>query len=218
MTKTVHDYQTLLTSLQQIAPQAHIAGGAVRDTILNKSIRDIDVFMPDACVDEVAAHLRKTWKYVKTGEWQQYEGFSDPAMVRVAKFENADETIPVCLIGLQPSYAYPKSNIARFDFGICMAAFDGKNIIRVDAFNTDVEAKTFTLYRADNQAQFNYSMSRFEKLTADRYRGWTLAVAEEFEEYVKGRAFREHWYCDYGEEGMSRVNVLRPKERADAHQ
>jgi hypothetical protein len=218
MLKTVHDYATLLASLQQIAPEAHIAGGAVRDTILQKQIKDVDVFMSDEHVDEAALYLRSAWKYVKVGEWLQYEGFSDPAMTRVARFERWDEIIPVCIIGLQPSYAYPKSNIARFDFGICMAAFDGKNIIRVDAFNADVEAKTFTLYRADNQAQFNYSMSRFEKLTADRYRGWTLAVAEEFEEYVRGRAFRDHWYCDYAEEGMRRVNVLKPKERAAAHQ
>jgi hypothetical protein len=98
--------------------------GAVRDTILQKQIHDIDVFMEDEHVEEAAALLRSSCSYVKVGEWKQYLGFSDPAMTRVAKFEKADETIPVCIIGLLPRFANPKDNIARFDFGICMAAFD----------------------------------------------------------------------------------------------
>ena len=106
--KTVHDYATILASLREIAPEAHIAGGAVRDTILNKQIHDIDVFMSDGHVEEAAACLRAAHGYVKTGEWKEYLGFSDPAMTRVAKFEKADETIPICVIGLMPEYAAPR--------------------------------------------------------------------------------------------------------------
>src|SRR5215472_6546405 len=101
---TVSDYATVLTTLQQIAPEAHIAGGAVRDTILQKQICDIDVFMSDEHVEEAAALLRSACSYVKVGEWKQYLGFSDPAMTRVAKFEKADETIPICIIGLQSQF------------------------------------------------------------------------------------------------------------------
>ena len=36
MLTTVTDYAAVLAALQQVAPEAHIAGGAVRDTILNK--------------------------------------------------------------------------------------------------------------------------------------------------------------------------------------
>ena len=93
---------------------------------------------------------------MKVGEWKQYLGFSDPAMMRVAKFENADATIPICIIGLLPRFASPKENIARFDFGVCMAAFDGENTIQTPEFETDEENKTFTLCRADNQAQFAF--------------------------------------------------------------
>ena len=131
--KTMFDYATVLATLQQIAPEAHIAGGAVRDTILQKQIHDIDVFMKDEHVEEAAALLRSQCSYVKVGEWKQYLEFSDPAMTRVAKFEKADETIPVCIIGLLPNFASPKANIARFDFGICMAAFDGKQTMRAAA-------------------------------------------------------------------------------------
>src|SRR5215469_15552560 len=194
---TVSDYTMVLTTLQQIAPQAHIAGCAVRDTILQKQIHDIDVFMSDEHIEEAAALLRSSCSYVKVGEWKQYLEFSDPAMTRVAKFEKADETIPICIIGLQSQFTSSRSNIARFDFGICMAAFDGKQMIRATEFDQDAEAQTFTLCRADNQAQFAYSMSRFEKLTTNRYKDWSLAIPEEFEEYAKEHTFRRHWYRDF---------------------
>ena len=209
----VSDYAMLLATLQQIAPEAHIAGGAVRDTILQKQIQDIDAFMENKHVEEAAALLRSACGYVKTGEWKQYLGFSDPAMVRVAKFEKADETIPVCIIGLLPRFAAPKENLARFDYGICMAAFDGENTIQTPEFETDVENKTFTLCRADNPQQYAYSVRRYEKLTAARYQGWSLVVPSEFEDLAKEHTFRRHWYRDFikGFEGES---VLKPKERA----
>jgi len=215
--KTMFDYTTVLATLQQIAPEAHIAGGAVRDTILQKHIHDIDVFMNDEYVEEAAALLRSSWSYVKVGEWKQYLGFSDPAMTRVAKFEKADETIPICIIGLLPDFANLRCNIARFDFGICMAAFDGKQTMRTAEFDQDEKAHTFTLCRADTQAQFAYSLSRFEKITAGRYAGWSLVIPEEFEDLAREHTFRRHWYRDLME-GFDGESVLRPKERIAAHQ
>lgn len=100
MIKTVYDYTTILAGLQKIAPEAHVAGGAVRDSILNRPINDIDIFLADRHVEDAAACLRSSHGYVKVGEWKEYLGFSDPAMVRLAKFENADETIPLCIIGM----------------------------------------------------------------------------------------------------------------------
>jgi hypothetical protein len=215
---TMFDYKTVLTQLQQIAPEAHIAGGAVRDTILQKQIHNVDVFMKDEHVEEAAALLRSACSYVKVGDWKQYLGFSDPAMTRVAKFEKADETIPICIIGLLPKYASPKHNISRFDFGICMAAFDGQQTMRAEEFDQDEKAHTFTLCRADNQAQFTYSMSRFEKITATRYAGWSLNIPSEFEELAKEHTFRRHWYRDsvdlaWKPKGFESESFLKPKER-----
>jgi hypothetical protein len=210
--KTVFDYATMLATLQRVMPEAHIAGGAVRDTILQKPIHDIDVFMDDRNIEEAAALLRFACGYVKVGEWKQYLGFSDPAMLRVAKFEKADETIPICVIGLRPEYTDPRENVSRFDFGACMVWFDGETTIRTDEFDLDVEGQTFTLHRADNDAQFAYSMARFEKITAGRYRGWTLAIPERFQEIAKEHAFRRHFYrADV--KGLFGESVLKPKER-----
>jgi hypothetical protein len=220
---TISDYTKVLVTLQGIAPEAHIAGGAVRDTILQKQIADIDVFMKDEHVEEAAALLRSSCGYVKVGEWTQYLEFSDPAMTRVAKFEKADETIPICVIGLLPGYATPEANIARFDFGVCMAAFDGKQIIRTDQFDEDATDHKFTLHRADNKEQYAYSLHRFEKITAGRYKGWGLVVPSEFEDLAKEHTFRRHWYHDgdhwcRNDKGLPDKNLLKPKERVVAHQ
>jgi tRNA nucleotidyltransferase/poly(A) polymerase len=69
MTRNIYDYAPLLATLQRIAPEAHIAGGAVRDTILEKSLHDIDIFMDDQHVEQAAALLRSACSYVKVGEW-----------------------------------------------------------------------------------------------------------------------------------------------------
>jgi hypothetical protein len=98
-----------------------------------------------------------------------------------------------------------------------MTAFDGKQTIRAAEFDQDKKAQTFTLRRADNRAQFAYSLSRFEKITASRYKGWSLVIPEEFEEHAKEHTFRRHWYRDFikGFEGKS---VPKPKERVAASQ
>jgi hypothetical protein len=216
--RTVSDYTNILATLQQIAPEAHIAGGSVRDTLLQKQIHDIDVFMGDEHVEETATLLRSVHKYVKVGEWKQYNDFSDPAMTRVARFENADEPLPICIIGLQPDFANQYDNIERFDFGICMVAFDGKRIFRTEKFDQDEKTKTFTLYRADNKEQYAYSMSRFERITAGRYAGWSLNIAGEFEEYAKEYTFRRLWYRDdYVKGCFGGESILKPKERVAAH-
>jgi hypothetical protein len=214
--RQVQHYDSILEALQRALPgSVHIAGGAVRDTILDRPIRDIDIFLSHAASDRAAALLRTKFGYVKVGEWVRYEGFSDPMVERVGKFEKADETIPICLIGLAEDLD-PYDNIARFDFGVCMAAWQGGHceMITSDDFKRDIESKIFRLCRADNLAQFSYSMVRFEKLTADRYKGWTLSVPSQFEALAKEHTFRRHWYKEGAHWGVENFpQLLRPKDR-----
>jgi hypothetical protein len=229
-------YNSILSAIRALDPTAHIGGGAVRDTLLERPIKDVDLFLNggpgQSILQDAAKLLRSDFGFVKVGEWVQYEEFSDPAVVAVAKFEKADESIPVCLIGLHyPSDTYydePRSslgmqfNLRRFDFGICMAGWDGDEVYTAPEYKTDIERKTFTLCRADNQAQFNYSMSRFDKMTADRYVGWKLAVPAQFEAMAKEHALKKtHYYNDDTDEWLPREAVklgytsqlLTPKAR-----
>jgi hypothetical protein len=210
----VQDYDPILEVLQRAGlGLAHIAGGAVRDTILGREIKDIDIFLPVVHTDAGAALLRSRFGYVKVGEWHQYLMFSDPMVEIVAKFEKADATIPICLIGLKDELT-PQENVERFDFGVCMAFWTGGQLVTNDQFKRDAESKSFTLYRADDDIQFAYSMVRFKKLTADRYAGWTLSVPSEFEALAREHAFRKAWFEDGGHFGVrTGPQVLRPKER-----
>lgn len=190
----LENYGPFLKSLQDLCPTAHIGGGAVRDSLLDRPIRDIDLFLDDTVTDSATALMRSKFGYIKVGEWTSYESFSDPAVVRLAKFEKADETIPVCLIGMNKPRGV-RENIARFDFGVCMVAWDGDTVCTTPEYDADVRSKTFTLLRADNLPQFTYSMSRFEKLTADRYAGWDLVVPSKFERLARQYAVKKLW-CD----------------------
>lgn len=189
-------YNPILHTIKALCPTAHIGGGSVRDTLAGKPFKDVDLFLHNAVADDAAKLLRSQFSYVKVGEWENYEMFSDPAVARVAKFEKADETVPVCLIGLKEPRGM-RDNLRRFDFGVCMAAWDGNDVYRAKEYEIDIHNKTSTLCRADDQLQFNYSMSRFNKLTEDRYAGWELVVPAEFEALAREYTFNKAWYSDY---------------------
>ena len=189
-------YNAILSTIKGLDPTAHIGGGAVRDSLLKRPIRDIDLFLDDAFTDSASKLMRSKFDFVKVGEWVRYELFSDPAVARLAKFEKADETIPVCLVGLKEACGM-QDNLRRFDFGTCMAAWDGDTVYTAPEYTIDTNKKTFTLCRADNLTQFSYSLSRFHKLTSDRYAGWELVVPAQFEELAREHAFKKICYRDY---------------------
>ena len=210
-------YNPILDAIKNLCPTAHIGGGAVRDTLLARPIRDIDLFLDVTCTDAAAKLLRSEFGFVKTDERKSYKMSSDPTVVRVATFEKADETIPICLIGLKQTRGM-QDNLARFDFGPCMAAWDGDKVYTAPEYKRDVEQKTFTLYRADDQPQFDCSMSRFDRMTADRYAGWRLVVPEAYRELAREYAFKKVTYYNTETNGwMFREVVgqqlLTPKAR-----
>ena len=92
------------------------------------------------------------------------------------------------------------------------------NVLRAPEFDIDVENKVFTLHRADNFEQFAYSLSRHRKITAGRYQGWGLSIADDFMDLAKEYEFRRHWYTDnsYLYAKDERYNDMRPKERVPA--
>ena len=87
---------------------------------------------------------------MKVGEWTQYEMFSDPMVARVAKFEKADETIPLCLIGLKEELPRGRTSSASTSGSAWRLVGRPTQMFTADAFKRDAEAKTFTLLRADN--------------------------------------------------------------------
>ena len=52
-------YNPILNAIRDLSPTAHIAGGAVRDTLLERPIKDIDLFLDNSATDEAAKLMRK---------------------------------------------------------------------------------------------------------------------------------------------------------------
>jgi len=78
--RKIQHYYGILEALQRTLPcKPHIAGGAVRDTILERPIRDIDVFTHEAAADTAAALLRSDFGYV-SGKVLEADGGPLPRM------------------------------------------------------------------------------------------------------------------------------------------
>src|SRR6516165_7479199 len=71
-------YNPILNAIRELCPTAHIGGGAVRDSLLERPIKDIDLFLDDVATNDAAELMRSQFSFVKVGEWTAYERFSDP--------------------------------------------------------------------------------------------------------------------------------------------
>jgi hypothetical protein len=57
-------------------------------------------------------------------------------------------------------------------------------------------------------------MSRFQKIIADRYVGWTLEVPKEFAVFAREHSFRRDWNQEpLGLHTLFGRNRLKPKQR-----
>lgn len=169
----------ILTALQAIAPEAHVAGGAVRDWLLERPVKDIDVFVssdsPEAKVAKAVRKFRPVVERVVDGAYFA----SDRSVCGSVEYADREHELPpINIIRLTGRHTI-ESNIARFDLGLCRAAFDGKEIITHADFRRDVRFKRFTVRKCENADQFALSLARFNRLEA-KYPGWLFNVPEEF--------------------------------------
>jgi hypothetical protein len=189
-------WSDLLSRIQTIAPDAHVAGGAVRDVLRDsgqgamiESINDIDIFFGrkltssnkecEAERDRAASILNLVnddFGYKSDDIWYgRYEGFSDNIIWGTKRSErhfskrdvNHGQYTPLNFVWLNEVLT-PEENIARFDFGLCRVAFDGKRIITTPEYEHDVRNGCLTMLRADGYHQFCYSMMRYTRLVRER--------------------------------------------------
>jgi len=173
-----HEWQTVLAAIQTRFPGAIIGGGALRDTLLDREVKDVDIFiqMPDDLTDaELCDVLSKL-----TG--QHFER-SLPERVVNYVFGSGSDVACVCDGGLFQVIATwtptdPTTAMMRFDFGICRIIYDGINLIRSADFDKDVEDKTFTLLRCNSVQELARSMERWTRLK-EKYDAYRLVILEE---------------------------------------
>jgi hypothetical protein len=177
----LNHYNPMLTAIRALCPTAHIGGGAVRDSLLGRQIKDVDVFLSDAAFGAAARLLRSEFGYAKTGGWVAGPGWvaASNGVVRSSSFERWDGDTPIQMIGLRPARDMA-TNCSRFDFGACMCAWNGTTTYLAPEFERDAANRTFTLTRAPDAKSFAVSMNRFARITKGRYADWTLVVPLRF--------------------------------------
>lgn len=157
----------VLRRVQQEVPEAIVAGGCLRDAIMNRPINDIDVFVPQDQAGRAAMAIYDTHpKHVKTLH-EAYMTFNSDVQ-RVSYYEG-EGVLPVNIIGVYQ--CTPERQLERFDFGICRVAFDGMRLWKDLAFDRDQRDETFTLLVDQTEEQRKYSLKRFERLQG-KYNGW----------------------------------------------
>ncbi|MBY4725715.1 MULTISPECIES: hypothetical protein [Burkholderia] len=189
----IEQFDSILAQLQEVGVKGLIAGGAVRDHILGKQVKDIDVFVahdPDVVSKLQAAfgvlHVNPSLAAEYIGEVGQSEvshvygvtSSSDP-------FDTANtHRVPVQVIVLAPGMD-PLDRVKHHDFGICQCWYEGagKNGF-TGAFFDDAASKQFTLSHCEDQHQFDRSMRRWERFK-ERFPEFSLYVPFRFREYTE---------------------------------
>lgn len=175
------DVSLALECLQQLAPDAGISGGYLRDMVYGKQPKDIDVFcskltpesllcllvlFPDAKQEAYSA-----WLDYATGE---VDSVWDLGLVDGLPFQ-----LIVLKEGLVPADRY------RFnDFGICQLWHDGTQLTTTSAFQMDAVGYTFTLCHCESEHELNRSMRRWDRLKK-KYPDHELVIPERFQQWVK---------------------------------
>lgn len=181
---------TLISKLRQCPPvglRMVVAGGFVRDSLLGRSPKDIDVFVEDSGVDasySVYGHSSAVDELVSAhplgGNVQRIDGYmSDNLDDAVTQVWNIGTFVGynVQLIGIKhnANKSFISNVFDHIDFGICRVAHDGIQLHVSDEFTKDASSHTFTLCSPHT---VNRSVDRYYRLTDEKYQGWTYVGPE----------------------------------------
>jgi hypothetical protein len=186
----------LLKVAQTRDPAAHVSGGCMRDMILKREIKDIDIFIHHDAFEETDRDFLINRGFSLSRSISGGSGFSDPT-VRAANDYKAPGGIMVSLISMAKPMTISE-HLERHDFGICRVAFDGRTIIRHPDFDRDAAAQEFVLRRCESQWQFDRSLARYARLSK-KYPGWRLVVPESLKFFSKQNSagYSQGSYCEH---------------------
>ncbi len=165
------DLQNLVTEIRRVYPDAVISGGAPRDLLHGKPIKDIDVMTGQ----EVTARSLGRLADIVGGKFDVIEP-QDPSGVEEFEFEiHFDDGRPrLNVIDLNPfEIKDPLENLLDFDFGLSQVAVTPSGIIHTPAYVSDALNGTIT-YMGDNGKEawrIDSSAKRLQRLKL-KYPRW----------------------------------------------
>lgn len=177
----------LLSKINKAGYKAVICGGYVRDTICDKPIRDIDLYVAEGDYEAVYLLLSGTHAFVVETDQDSNE-YMHQSVVYQEEFDMLDEVHAQCglptsvvnLIGLrnhEDKNLNVEAVIGKFNLGICKAGIqlDRGRITICEEFKRDYKDKQITLYRTDWGHEG--SLKQFIKLQ-EKY-PWPLRIHNE---------------------------------------
>lgn len=183
----LHHLQSLSYEVRLIfGGEAIIAGGAVRDTVTGKPVKDIDIFVmltddDDKASEKFAIACAKLAKELG-GELEldcspeSYGGQFDLARVTVKEEGEPDEIYEI--IGIWEEY--PDNDVHDYDFGLSQMFVTSSGLFMTPAAAKDLQNKTITYMHAgklrDSDNRYRSKM-RLARLRA-KYQDWTFVNCE----------------------------------------
>lgn len=157
MNERINAAQALLSYLSVHGVPAVICGGYARDTIFNKEIRDVDLYVSERHYNATASMLAVPWSARLKGDLDE----KDPRYIHASIRRQEEFTISsghdfilptqtINLVGLHEASTISVEDVTfRFNLGICKAGIDENGIKVTDDFRSDYKDKQITLLRTD---------------------------------------------------------------------
>lgn len=175
-----------MNMLRRLHYNVHLAGGAVRDTLLGRPVKDWDIFIPcSISVEQVEKAIG-----VKGEDFlcqDEYVNWSAGTIHCSGNFHFPDGTL-ANVIWLKPEIDSICVNVERFDWGICKVGLDRDgNLYYGNGWQEDVDDKMFRL-RSICAAGLEHNMKRFWRLH-EKYPEFGLEIPAEYGRYIQRASF-----------------------------
>jgi hypothetical protein len=159
-------------------PEAIVAGGFLRDTLLGIEPKDIDVFIGNKTMTSealVSALHEALGGYVKVEFDVTYSAME---VDRILAVDSPAYPFPIQVIEMKPGLS-PVEHARRHDFGICQVWIGSHGLDATIAFTEDRKRKLCTLVHCENADEHARSMRRWERLK-DKLVGFQLVDETEW--------------------------------------
>lgn len=180
-----------LGSLWDIDRQVHVAGGALRDLLFGRPIRDWDIFVPwKLSIGDVrSAFPQADWKAGNEFCGEHYFDWSS-VVVGTIEFTHRTTGTVAQIIWLKGDGACAmETNMLRFDWGLCRIAMNYTwTTTTAEGFWEDHNLRRFTLRYLEPKSprvQFEHAMERYSRLK-EKYPDYGLCIPAQFSQFYPG--------------------------------
>lgn len=178
-------WRSILAYVQAYAPEAVLAGGALRDLVFGVPPADLDIFVAAGPSIHSRLHvpLLYDWKRRRTIFFPYY-AMRQRCVAFATEYEVPVFDLLVQIIELAFPDGFTIAHVLeRMDFGACQIGFDGQRLHATVAAVQDIASRRVTLLLADDPTEIQHSLKRAERFRA-KYAGTGIVVDTSFAEKV----------------------------------